>query len=77
MLEAYCRHTVATRRIDQMLQNLEADEGATRADYDRLLVMHERESRALASIAVRLGIACASRLQNAKPISGIAGKPWD
>jgi phage terminase small subunit len=67
LLVAFCRHAVAARRIDQMLQGLNEEEGATRADYDRLLVMHERESRALASIGVRLGIACASRLQNAKP----------
>jgi len=77
LLEAYCRHAVAARRIDQMLQGLNEEEGATRADYDRLLVMHERESRALASIGVRLGIACASRLQNAKPIGCVTNKPWE
>jgi hypothetical protein len=54
LLEAYCRHAVAARRIDQMLQGLQ-EEGATRADYDRLLVMHERESRALASIGGEIG----------------------
>src|SRR5262249_20681748 len=62
------------RRIDQMLQGLNEEEGATRADYDRLLVMHERESRALASIGVRLGIAC---VQNAKPINCVTNKPWE
>src|SRR5262245_10457700 len=49
MLEAYCRHAVATRIIDRLIQGLDEQESATRADYDRLLVMHERESRALAS----------------------------
>src|SRR5262245_18308692 len=77
LLEAYCRHALPARRIDQMLQGLNEEEGATRADYDRLLVMHERESRALASIGVRLGIACASRLQNAKPINCVTNKPWE
>jgi phage terminase small subunit len=77
MLEAYCRHAVARRVIDQVIQGLDEQESATRADYNRLLVMHERESRALASIGVRLGIACASRLQNAKPISCVTNKPWE
>jgi phage terminase small subunit len=77
MLEAYCRHAVATRVIDRLIQELDEREGATLSDYDRLLVMHERESRALASIGVRLGIACASRLQNAKPISCVTNKPWE
>ena len=54
ILEAYCRHAVATRRIDQLIRDLEAGEGST-VDYDKLLVMHERERRALASLAVRLG----------------------
>ena len=76
MLEAYCRHAVQARQIDRMQQDLDNQEGAT-PDYDRLLVMRERESRALASIGVRLGIACASRLQNAKPISCVTNKPWE
>jgi len=77
LLEAYCRHAVATRVIDRLIQGLDEQESATRADYDRLLVMHEGESRALASIGVRLGIACASRLQNAKPINCVTNKPWE
>ena len=75
ILEAYCRHAVATRRIDGMLQALDTDEGATRVDYDRLLVMHEREARALTALAVRLGIASATHLKT-KPVSG-ARKPWE
>ena len=77
LLEAYCRHAVAARVIDRLIQELDERKGATQLDYDRLLVMHEGEARALASIAVRLGIACASRLQNAKPIQGVATKPWE
>jgi len=75
--EAYCLHAVARRVIDRLIQQLDERESATRADYGRLLVMHERESRALASIGVRLGIACASRLQNAMPISRVTNKPWE
>ena len=77
LLEAYCRHAVAARVIDRLIQELDEREGATQSDYGRLLAMHERESRALASIGVRLGIACASRLQNAKPIGCVTNKPWE
>jgi phage terminase small subunit len=75
ILEAYCRHAVATRRIDQLIRELEVAEGS-RADYDKLLVMHERESRALASLAVRLGIASAMQLQKPKAVSADR-KPWE
>jgi phage terminase small subunit len=73
LLEAYCRSAVAARVIDRLIQELDEREGATQADYDRLLVMHEREARALASLAVRLGIACATR----GPISSPTSKPWE
>jgi len=66
---------VAARVIDRLIQGLDEREGTTQADYDRLLVMHERESRALASLAVRLGIACASKIQ--RPISSPTSKPWE
>src|SRR5215471_6916272 len=59
LLEAYCCSAVTARVIDRLIQGLDEREGAAQADYDRLLVMRERESRALASIAVRLEIACA------------------
>jgi len=75
LLEAYCRSAVAARVIDRLIQGLDEREGTTQADYDRLLVMHERESRALASLAVRLGIACASKIQ--RPISSPTSKPWE
>src|SRR5215831_11898551 len=42
VLEAYCRHAVARRDIDQRIENLDA--AATLGDYSRLLGMHERES---------------------------------
>jgi phage terminase small subunit len=76
VLEAYCRHAVAARKIDQMARALEDDPVATRADYERLLVMHERESKALATLAVRLGIASATHLRT-KPATGGGRKPWE
>src|SRR5215831_5573494 len=77
ILEAYCCHAVARRKIDGMVQELAENPEATRAEYDRLLVMHGREASNMASLAVRLGIASASRVNTAKPIGNIGIKPWE
>ena len=73
MLEAYCCHAVMARRIAQRIQKL--DKNAPLSEYGRLLSMHNRESRALASIAVRLGLAHST----ARPLNGRhqGPRPWD
>lgn len=58
-LEAYARHVVQSRIIADELANFDRawmadDEGLKR--YDRLLAMHERENRAMSSLATRLRI---------------------
>ena len=58
LLEAYCTH--AASRRDIVLRMGDMDEDSTLGEYERLLVLHDRESRAMASIAVRLGIASAT-----------------
>lgn len=71
MLEAYCRHRIALRNIGQMIDDMIAvaeavEDGEAEVDdedapsllrYDQLLKMQERETRCLASLAVRLGFA--------------------
>src|SRR5215831_2598636 len=76
MLEAFCRDTVATRQVDQRIQNL--SEEATVWDWSRLLAMHREEAKAMANIAVRLGIASvsrSSRFTSARPSPG--PQPWE
>lgn len=58
-IEAYVRHVVQSRVIADELANFDRawmadDEGLKR--YDRLLAMHERENRAMSSLATRLRI---------------------
>jgi hypothetical protein len=60
ILEAYCGHAVAVRRIDQLIRDLEDGEGTVGA-YARLLTMRGQESRSLGSLAVRLALAYATR----------------
>jgi hypothetical protein len=59
MLEAYARHVVQSRILSDELANFDRswmadDDGLKR--YDRLLAMHERENRAMSSLATRLRI---------------------
>lgn len=69
LLESYCKHSVDLRHVGQLIENLKADEDFDVKDYDRLLKMQERESRCLASLAVRLGFAHTTRKHDQKKAS--------
>lgn len=78
LLEAYCTHAAARRDIVRRIEDM--DEDSTLGEYDRLLGMHDRESRAMASIAVRLGIASATHTKaEASGLKSGTGHPdpWD
>lgn len=74
LLAGYCRHAVASRHIGQLISTCEAAEELDLAEYDRLLKMQERESRCLASLAVRLGLAITTTHERKKANS--LKKPW-
>lgn len=57
MLEPYCTHTVQQRIIAAKIRDLLADPDHSLRDYDLLLRMYDRETKAVASFGVRLGIA--------------------
>lgn len=78
-LVQYCRHVVAARRVAQMI---EASDGLSVEDYDRLLKMQERESRALSSLATRLRLTPQSRYTPGRAATkgstgGQKRKPWE
>lgn len=80
MLTAYCRHVVAQRRIAQLVADCEGGDGPFDPDhYDKLLRMQERESRCLASLAVRLGFAYSTAYETKRPAKGkgTTRKPWE
>src|SRR5688572_9599498 len=57
LLAAYCRHVVGIRRISELIRNAEANsQDFDLGDYDKLLKMRERESRAASSLATRMRI---------------------
>lgn len=77
MLAAHCRHVVAQRRIGQMIDQLIEAPFETE-EYDRLLKMQERESRCLASLAVRLGFAYSTAYEKRPEKGATSGrKPWE
>ncbi len=74
LLTGYCRHIVALRHIGQLIDTVEGEEDLDVSEYDRLLRMQERESRCIASLAVRLGLAqTTSKEKRGK----ITRKPWE
>lgn len=56
LLAQWCRHTVASRRIAQLIEKAEAAPKFDAAKYDKLLKMQERQSAALMRLSLRLGI---------------------
>lgn len=77
LLESYCRHRIALRHVGQLVTDAEAGDEIDIDGYDKLLKMQERESRALASLAVRLGFAhTTAKGSNAKGKQS-ARKPWE
>lgn len=79
MLSAYCRHVIAQRRVAQLISAAEAAEEFDSDEYDKFLKMQERESRCLASLAVRLGFAYSTAYETKRPKKGGSArpKPWD
>jgi hypothetical protein len=76
MLKQYVRHQVEASHISRMIQIVTDDEEIDLQHYDRLLKMQERESRIMASLAVRLNFAKARRKESGRARAGMA-KPWE
>lgn len=78
MLAQLCRHVIASRRIAELIERAVGDSGLAIQDYDRLLHMQERESRAIASLSTKMRISQQSTTNhrgNKKPT--LAKKPWE
>jgi hypothetical protein len=74
LLSGYCRHIVALRHVGQLIDAAEQADELDIGEYDRLLKMQERESRCIASLAVRLGIA-QTTIKDTK--RSVTKKPWE
>jgi hypothetical protein len=77
LLSQYCRHVVRANRVAQLLLAEEKSESLEVENYDRLLKMQERESRAIASLATKMRIAQQSTYDKSKKKPTLAKRPWD
>ena len=77
ILAQYCRHVVAARRVAQLIEQAVNAEPFDVTEYQRLLTMQDRESRAQASLASRMRLTQQSTYDRTKkkPIAG--RKPWE
>lgn len=78
MLAAFCRHAVQARRVAELIEKATSDPDLSIQDYDRLLKMQERESRAISSLATKMRVsqqATTNHRGNKKP--NAARKPWE
>jgi len=78
VLAQYCRHTIAARRVAQLIRSFEGSEALDVVEYDRLLKMQEREGRALSSLATRLRLTPQATYDAKKSKGkGAVRKPWE
>lgn len=75
LLVQFCRHTVHARRIGELIERMTNDLDID--EYDKLLNMQVRESRAIATLATKLRLtpqAITNHRGNKRPITST---PWN
>src|SRR5262245_13170770 len=78
LLTQYCRHCVHARRIAELLERATGDKALDPNNYDRLLRMQERESRAIVTLATKMRICQQSTTNHrGNKRTGTAKKPWE
>lgn len=78
LLAQYCRHVIHARRIAELIERATSDPELAVKDYDRLLKMQDRESRAIASLATKMRVsqqATTNHRGNKRPSA--PKKPWE
>ena len=76
LLTLYCRHLIAARRVSQLVSECLSQKAVDVVEYDRLLKMQERESRAASSLATRMRISQQSTFDKEKKKPITMKKPW-
>ena len=78
LLAQYCRHVIHARRVAQLIERATSDPELMVGDYDRLLKMQDRESRAISALATKMRVtqqATTNHRGNKRPSA--ARKPWE
>lgn len=77
LLVQYCRHVVHARRVAELLDKATSNKRLPITNYDRLLKMQERESRAIASLATKMRVAQQSTRTHRGNKAPTIARPWD
>lgn len=77
MLSQYCRHVVSARRVAQLIEQAMDAEAFDVEAYNQLLIMQEREGRALSSLATRMRLSQQTTYDKSKKKPASGRKPWE
>lgn len=77
LLAQYCRHTVAARRVAQLIGAAEAEEVLDVLTLDRLYKMQEREGRAMSSLATKMRLTQQTTYDKSKKKPMQAKRLWE
>ena len=77
LLTQYCRHIVNARRVAQLITKMEKKKTLDVADYNQLLIMQEREGRAISSLATRMRLTQQTVHDREKKKPHQVAKPWE
>lgn len=77
-LAQYCRHCVQARRVAELIERLTGDRSLSVHDYNKLLTMQDRESKAIANLATKMRIMQQStRTHRGNNRPTISLNPWE
>ena len=77
LLEQFVTGTTTTRKLSQLISDLESKIEFDFAEYEKLLNRREKEARAVASYSVRLGIGRRASTRGSKKPQSSGPKPWE
>lgn len=78
LLAQYCRHVVSAEHVAKLIYDLEQKkDGFDVGEYNQLLIMQEREGRALSSLATRMRMTQQSTYDRQKMKPKEAKKLWE
>jgi hypothetical protein len=79
LLAQYCRHTVQSNRLSELIERATSDPALHPADYERLLRMQVKESNTLAMLATKMRLTqqATTNHRGNKIARGPGKAPWE
>jgi len=77
LLATFCRHVVAARRVARLIETCVAAEPINVDQFDQLLRLQERESRAISSLATRMRITQQATVHKSRQKPEQSPSPWE